>query len=68
MIYFDAQRRACLHCGAELHHPEVGRPRRYCDGDCAAEGKRESDRRKMTPERLASMRQAKARWKARKAP
>lgn len=64
---FDAQRRDCLGCGGPLTHPVVGRPRRYCDADCAREAKRESDRRHMTPARLEGMRAAKARQVARHA-
>ncbi len=63
---FESQRVACLACGGPVHHPSIGRPRRYCDADCALEGKRASDRAHMTPQRLAAMRQAKARWTARR--
>lgn len=68
MTLFDSQRVACLGCGGPLVHPAHGRPRRYCDADCAAEGKRASDRKQLTPHRLAAMRLAKARWKARNTP
>lgn len=64
---FDAQRRTCLACGGKLTRATLGRPRRYCDADCAKEGKRESDRRHMTPARLGAMREAKSRQKTRNA-
>lgn len=65
-LLFDVQRRTCLSCGGPLQQTRIGRPRRYCDADCAREGKRESDRRHMTLSRLAAMRLAKARQTARK--
>jgi hypothetical protein len=30
-------RRKCDVCGAPVHHPKRGRPRRYCGDDCASD-------------------------------
>ncbi len=55
---FDTQRHECVVCGAPLKHPvHGGRPRRYCDADCAADGKRATERALLTPARLEAMRQ-----------
>lgn len=61
---FDAQRRECLSCGGPLTHPTQGRPRRYCDADCAADGKRATERAHLTPQRLEAMRQTSRRIRA----
>jgi hypothetical protein len=66
-IWFDTQRHHCMACGGPLTHPTHGRPRRYCDADCAADGKRTTEARLMTPERLEAMRQTSRRIRARKA-
>lgn len=64
-LLFDAQRRRCVECGGPLTHPEHGRPRRYCDADCARLGKQASDRAGLTPQRLAAMRLVSARRRQR---
>lgn len=39
-------RRVCDVCGGKLSHPEgAGRPRRYCDDDCARDAQLERKRR-----------------------
>ena len=64
MMLFDTQRHECMACGGPLTHPTHGRPRRYCDADCAADGKRATEARLMTPERLEAMRQTSRRIRA----
>ena len=52
-------------CGAVIPRG-TGRPRKYCDAECAADAKRRREAEQLTPERLERMREAKARQTQRK--
>lgn len=54
-------RRVCDACGGELHHPPGrGRPRRYCDDDCAADARDERRRQEAAFDAAADLREVRA--------